>query len=138
MLKGEIFITKIDQGKLLNILSKTAAFNHEDRMLLKKLEDELSRANIIEPKDIPANVVTMNSKVRIEDLDTKEEDVITVVFPGHANYQEGRVSILAPIGTALLGYRVGDIIEWEMPRGIRRLKIKEILYQPEADRKDFS
>lgn len=138
MLKGEIFITKVDREKLVYLLERARSLNFEDRMLLKKLEDELRRAHIVDPKEIPPELVTMNSKVRIEDVDTGEEDVITVVFPGHANYQEGKVSVLAPIGTALLGYRVGDVIEWEMPRGFRRLKVKEILYQPEANNEDLA
>ena len=138
MLKGEIFVTKVDQQKLLGILSRGLFLAAEDRMLLKKLEDELARAHVIEPTEVPADVVTMNSQVRIEDVDTNEEDVYTVVFPSHANYTEGKVSVLAPLGTAILGYRVGDVIEWEMPRGIRRLKIKEILYQPEANNRDLS
>jgi regulator of nucleoside diphosphate kinase len=138
MLKGEIFITKVDREKLVYLLERARSLNFEDRMLLKKLEDELRRAHIVDPKEIPAELVTMNSKVRIEDVDTGEEDVITVVFPGHANYQEGKVSVLAPIGTALLGYRVDDVIEWEMPRGFRRLKVKEILYQPEANNEDLA
>jgi regulator of nucleoside diphosphate kinase len=138
MLKGEIFITKVDREKLVYLLERARSLNFEDRMLLKKLEDELRRAHIVDQKEIPAELVTMNSKVRIEDVDTGEEDVITVVFPGHANYQEGKVSVLAPIGTALLGYRVDDVIEWEMPRGFRRLKVKEILYQPEANNEDLA
>lgn len=138
MFKGEIYITKVDQEKLLSILSDAGDLKAEDRALLKTLEEELTRATIVNPKDIPPDIVTMNSKVRIEDMVTGEEDVYTVVFPGHANYQEKKISVLAPVGTALLGYRVDDIIEWEMPRGLRRLRIKEILYQPEANGKDLS
>ena len=138
MLKGEIFITKIDQEKILNILSRAGSLQHEDRMLLKKLEDELARAHIVDPKEVPPDVVTMNSRICIENLDTGEEETYTVVFPGHANYQENKISVLAPVGTALLGYRVGDVIEWAVPRGILKLKIKSILYQPEASGQDLS
>lgn len=138
MLKGEIFVTKVDQQKLLAILARGLFLSAEDRMLLKKLEDELARAHVVNPTEVPPDVVTMNSQVRIQDMETGEEDVYTVVFPGNANYQEGKVSVLAPLGTAILGYRKGDVIEWEMPRGIRRLKIKEILYQPEANHKDLA
>jgi regulator of nucleoside diphosphate kinase len=82
MLKGEIYITKVDQEKLLSILSETGYLKAEDRALLKMLEDELARARIVDPKDIPPDIVTKNSKVRIEDMVTGEEDVYTVVFPG--------------------------------------------------------
>jgi regulator of nucleoside diphosphate kinase len=58
--------------------------------------------------------------------------VYTLVFPSEANFDEGKISVLAPVGTAMLGYRVGDSIEWEVPSGRRRLKVEELIYQPEA------
>ncbi len=74
----------------------------------------------------------MNSKVALSDIDTSEEMTYTIVFPKDANIDEGKISVLAPMGTAMLGYRVGDIIEWQVPAGKRRIKIEKILYQPEA------
>ncbi|NLE65333.1 MAG: nucleoside diphosphate kinase regulator [Elusimicrobia bacterium] len=137
MRKDEIFITRVDRDKLVFIIEKTFSRNHEDRFLLKKLEDELKRAHIVDPREIPPDVITMNSKVCIKDLDTGEEEEVVLVFPGRANFEEGKISVLAPVGMALLGYRVGDVIEWEMPRGIRRLKVKKVLYQPESCSEDL-
>jgi regulator of nucleoside diphosphate kinase len=74
----------------------------------------------------------MNSRVRLTDAGTNEEQVYTVVFPSDANVEQRKISVLAPIGTAILGYRVGDMVEWRVPGGIRKLRIEEILYQPEA------
>ena len=74
----------------------------------------------------------MNSSVRLKDLDTKKELTYTLVFPSDADAGQNRISVLAPIGTALIGYRVGDIITWEVPAGRRRLKVEKIIYQPEA------
>jgi regulator of nucleoside diphosphate kinase len=74
----------------------------------------------------------MNSRVRLKDLETNEEKVYTLVFPSEANLEQQKISILAPIGTAILGYRVGDTVEWRVPGGIRKLRLEEILYQPEA------
>jgi regulator of nucleoside diphosphate kinase len=74
----------------------------------------------------------MNSEVYLRNLNTKEEIIYRLVFPEHADANQGWISILAPIGTALLGYRVGDVIEWKVPAGIARLKVEKILYQPEA------
>jgi len=74
----------------------------------------------------------MNSKVRLRDVGRQEEMVYWLVFPGNADPDQNKISILAPIGTALLGYRVGDIIEWKVPAGVTKLKVEEILYQPEA------
>ena len=74
----------------------------------------------------------MNSKVVVFDTDTREKMTCKLVFPSDANIDEGAISVLAPIGTAILGYSKGDIVEWPVPDGIRRIRIDEILYQPEA------
>jgi regulator of nucleoside diphosphate kinase len=74
----------------------------------------------------------MNSTACLIDLDTGEELVYTLVFPKDADIQQNKISVLAPIGTAMLGYSIGEIFEWRVPDGVRRLKVKELLYQPEA------
>jgi regulator of nucleoside diphosphate kinase len=79
----------------------------------------------------------MNSRVRLRDLDSGEKMQISLVYPSAADASAKKVSVLAPIGTAILGYRTGDTIEWEVPAGVRRLKIEDVLYQPEASG-DFS
>ncbi len=74
----------------------------------------------------------MNSKVRLRDMDTRKEAIYTLVYPAHADAAHNKISVLAPIGTAPIGYRVGDIITWEVPAGLKRLKVVEVIYQPEA------
>ena len=74
----------------------------------------------------------MNSRVRIEDADTGEQNVYTVVFPSDASVAEKKISVLAPIGTALLGSRAGGTVDWPVPAGMRTMRIQEVLYQPEA------
>ena len=74
----------------------------------------------------------MRSTVRLRDLDSGKEMIYSLVFPNEADVDEGRISILAPVGTAMIGYRIGDTIEWEVPSGLRRLRVEEVLYQPEA------
>jgi regulator of nucleoside diphosphate kinase len=96
------------------------------------LEEELDRAELVQQKDIPADVITMRSTVRLKDLATSEEMIYQLVFPTEANYEEGRISVLAPIGTAMLGYKRGDVIEWQVPSGSRRLSVEEVIYQPES------
>jgi regulator of nucleoside diphosphate kinase len=96
------------------------------------LERELDRAHVVDSKAIPKDVVTMNSRVRFADVCTGDERVCTLVFPGDANIDQNKISVLAPIGTAMLGYRVGDTIEWRVPSGDKQVRIEEILYQPEA------
>ena len=99
---------------------------------LKNLENELERAEVVPPEQIPPDVITMNSKVRLIDTDTGEETVYTLVFPENADLSQNKISVLAPVGTAMLGYRVGDTFEWDVPAGKLTFKVEEILYQPEA------
>lgn len=128
----DINITKYDLARLRELLQVGISFAERDRQSLESLQNELERAHIVEPTAVPHDVVTMNSHVRVKDLDTNDEKGWTLVFPSEANLEEQKISILAPIGTAILGYRAGDAVEWHVPGGIRKLRIEEILYQPEA------
>ena len=128
-----IHITKPDYERLTKLIEiareRESDTNHE---YLDRLENELDRAEMVQQQDIPADVITMRSTVRLKDLDTSEEMIYRLVFPTEANYDEGKISVLAPIGTAMLGYRRGDAIEWQVPSGVRRLSVEEVLYQPES------
>ncbi len=86
---------------------------------------------MVAPEKIPADVITMNSRVILTDLEDNSNLELTLVYPPDAQ-GEGKVSILAPIGTAMLGYRVGDVFEWDTPAGKASLRVDEILYQPES------
>jgi regulator of nucleoside diphosphate kinase len=100
------------------------------------LQDELARAEILDPANMPANVITMNStaRVRLEDAVLGDHDhELTLVYPRDADGRTDKVSILAPVGSALLGLRVGDAIDWPMPGGRNaRLHVLAIRYQPES------
>ncbi|NLW49726.1 MAG: nucleoside diphosphate kinase regulator [Candidatus Brocadiaceae bacterium] len=96
------------------------------------LMGELERARKVPSARVPADVVTMKSTVRIRDLDSDDTLVCTLVWPGEADFTEGKISVLAPIGLALLGSRVGQTIEWEVPAGKRRFVVEELVHQPEA------
>ena len=128
----DIYITDYDLTRLKELLQAGIGFAERDRPSLETLQGELDRAHIVQPTAVPHDVVTMKSRVRLTDVETNEEQVYTVVFPSEANIDERKISILAPIGTAILGYRVGDTVEWRVPGGIRKLRIEEVLYQPEA------
>ena len=132
MADKNIHITELDRKRLIDLITDAQSGEYRGSVYLEKLRGELNRANIVLPQEIPGDVITMNSKVALLDLDTQEEETYTLVYPENANSAEGRISILAPIGTAMLGYRVGDVFEWEVPAGKRRLKVDKILYQPEA------
>ncbi len=132
MRNRKIHVTDFDMQRLRQLLEGTKFWNERDRNYLEALEEELDRAITVPSKEIPSDVITMNSEVRVKDMDTGKEMTFRLVFPGEADYERGKLSILAPIGTALIGYRKGDIIEWNVPAGIRRLRVLEVLYQPEA------
>ena len=129
--KRTIYITEFDYERL-SALIKQVNPKSRDKLHLQKLTEELERGEIVEPQEIPPDVITMNSKVRLKDIDSGEEAIYTLVFPHNANIEQNKISVLAPIGTALIGYRVGDIITWEVPSGVKQLRVEEILYQPEA------
>jgi regulator of nucleoside diphosphate kinase len=132
MTERTIQITELDQKHLIELIVNAQAGEYRGSVYLEQLRGELERAQIVVPQDIPGDVITMNSTVALTDLDTGEEETYTLVYPENADTSQGRISILAPIGTAMLGYRVGDVFEWEVPAGKRRLKVEKILYQPEA------
>jgi regulator of nucleoside diphosphate kinase len=130
-MRDRIYITEADFEKLRRLVEGRRSGTGPDAGYLDILEQELDRADVVEAEAIPRDVVTMNSEVRLQDLDSDDIKVYRLVFPSQAR-TENSISILAPIGTAMLGYRVGDVIEWRVPKGIRRFKVLDVLYQPEA------
>jgi regulator of nucleoside diphosphate kinase len=123
-----IFITEADLKRLLLIIEGM----NNSRDDLRALRTELQNAQILKPSELPPDVISMNSKARLRDLGSGEEMTFTLVFPGNASVAHDRISVAAPIGTAMLGQRVGDEFEWQVPAGSVRLRVEEVLYQPEA------
>ena len=132
MEKRTIYITEYDLERLENLIIEAKRLDQRGNEYLESLEAELARGQLVAPSEVQPDVITMNSKVCLVDLDTNEEMVYVLVFPQDANITQSKISILAPIGTAMLGYRIGDEFTWQFPDGLRRLKVKQILYQPEA------
>jgi regulator of nucleoside diphosphate kinase len=127
-----IQITEFDLERLRKLIENAYHTEYRGSDYLVRLQTELDRAQVVPAREVSEAVVTMNSTVALLDLDTGEEETYTLVFPEKADLSNGRISILAPIGTAMLGYEVGDVFEWEVPAGKRRLRVERILYQPEA------
>jgi regulator of nucleoside diphosphate kinase len=127
-----LYITRQNFQYLWDILNGYHAASDQERANINRLKEGLDWANVVNVEDLPVDVVSMNSIVCLHDVDSGEEMKFTLVFPSRADYSENRVSVLAPVGSAVLGCRTGEVIEWEVPAGIKRLKIEEILYQPEA------
>ena len=132
VMKDTIYITSQDKQRLEELLAEAAVFDARKQGDLKALEEELRRAVIVDPKEAPADVITMNSRAELLDLDSGETVTFSLVFPPQANIDEEKISVLAPIGAGMLGYRVGDEFEWKVPEGVRRMKVTKVHYQPEA------
>ena len=125
-LENVIVITDQDFRRLLPILEQN------DTPASELLDGELHRATIVEQRRVSPDVVTMNSEVVYEDFATGARRAVRVVYPNDADASRGRISVLAPIGSALLGLKVGQDIEWQLPTGRRQIFVVEIRYQPEA------
>jgi len=127
-----IDITDFDARRLNAVLARYDDLPVSSRREVNRLRHELERARIVVSREVSERVVTMNSQVVLRDLDSGQEFTCRLSFPDDANVEAGRLSVLAPVGTAILGYREGNVIEWEVPAGTRRIRIEKILYQPEA------
>jgi regulator of nucleoside diphosphate kinase len=129
-----IVITRKDAARLRELLA-TRARAERDQDHLEKLADELERARIAEADEVPADVITIHSRIQVFDLVSGERRELTLVLPRESDASAGRISVLAPLGTALLGFRTGDVVEWQMPGGLRRLRIDNV--RPPADEPGF-
>lgn len=126
--KPSLVISELDSVRLEKLLDQPEWHGTEGA---EALAAELDRAEIVDSHDLPKNVVSMNSTVRLFDEALGGEIVLTLVYPQDVG--EGKISIMAPVGSALLGMKVGQQIDWPLPSGnTTRLKVLEVLYQPEA------
>lgn len=125
---NKITISSFDRDRLVKLLEKKKPHDGYSESLL----EELNRANIVEPKDVPPDVVTMNSRISFMD-DHGDEWAYWLVFPEDADLTQNRISILSPVGCALLGYQTGDKILLPTPRGRHMMTVKQVVYQPERE-----
>ena len=131
MPRRKIYITESDLRRLCNVVATELALDGGSNRHLAELIAELQRAEIVASDEVPDDVVTMNSTGVLRDLETDEVETYTLVYPNHADIARNRLSVLAPVGTAILGYHVGDVVRWRVPSGVRRLRVDEVLFQPE-------
>lgn len=127
-----IYITEPDLERLRELVGVARSCSELDQESLKALQAELDRASVVQAQAVPSDVITMHSQVRVRDLTTGEQMLFTLVYPRGADLEQGKISVMAPLGTALLGYRAGDVLDWRVPDGVHRLQIVEVVYQPEA------
>ena len=127
-----IVVTETDARRIRGLLAARVA-SELDQVHLEGLRVELERALVLEPESVPRDVITMNSRVLVHDLTSGERRELVLVLPVDADVAAQRISVLAPLGTALLGYREGDEVEWRMPGGLRRLRVVRVTQEAERD-----
>lgn len=127
---NSLIITERDLARLRTVIDL------HDTPAAEQLESELQRATVVDSHEVPPTVVTMDSEVVYEDLATGERRAVRIVFPNEADASRGKVSVMAPIGSALIGLSIGQEIEWRVPGGRKRIRVVEIRYQPEASASD--
>jgi regulator of nucleoside diphosphate kinase len=131
MSRTELLVTDTDFDRLKHLV-ESPRYRVSHAVLIPALREGLDRCRVVETTRVPNEVVTMHSKVRVRDLKTEDAETYTLVYPDGADISQGKLSVLAPLGTALLGVRVGQVVEFLAPGGARRLRVEKILYQPEA------
>lgn len=127
-----IYVTNSDKYRLLDLIPGMRGVSPMDDSNVDELRKEIARARIVAEEKIEAGVITMNSTVLVSLLDSGKAKLYTLAFPKDADFAKGKISVLSPLGTALLGYQEGDIVEWVAPAGTKKLKVEKVLYQPEA------
>lgn len=132
MSEERVVMNWLDVQKLKAQVFSGSKRHEKDQAHLEILKQEIARAGIVSPKDVPPDVVTLNSEVLVRDLANGDKMIYRLVFPWNADISKNQVSVLAPIGTALLGRRVGDSIRFRAPGRIREFQVEKVLYQPEA------
>lgn len=120
-----------DHARLHEVIESARRRGSASPRELAALETELGRAQVVAEADVPPGTVAMNSVVRVRDLDWDETETYTLVYPLDADIARNRISVLAPVGAALLGYREGDLIEWPVAGGVRRLRVKKVVADPD-------
>jgi len=126
-----IYITKHDLQRLKKLLHDISKGIHGKEFSIQELINEMNRAHVVSPKEIPENVVTMNSRVLLREVETGEDMTLWLVFPDKVDAVKNPVSILTPLGTAMIGCKMGDVFTWKSPDGIKQMEVLDILYQPE-------
>ena len=133
----EIMITKVDYSRLNALILRQLDENAYNLRELNFLNIEIKRARKIDSKKIDPDVVTMNSEVLLKFLKNGQTKTVKLVYPEKASFKDGLLSVLSPLGSAMLGYKKGDIVSFHSPGGIQTVRIDDILFQPEANGEDL-
>ena len=131
-MEAKILITELDYIRLSKIIGSARIEKSTELKNLEYLAHEIKRANRVDSKKIAPEFVTMNSVVQVFNKETKQSMTVKIVYPKDADFKNGKVSVFSPLGSALLGYKVGDKVLFDAPKGKVKIIIEKIEYQPEA------
>ncbi len=133
-----IRVTDLDSRRLQGLIRGSQVVGTRDANSVDSLEGHLDEAEVTPAAHIGPDVVTMGSEVQVTDLDRENTFVFHLVFPHLADASGGKVSVLAPLGMAVLGRSAGELVSWQVPAGVRRLRVDKVLYQPEREGRDIA
>lgn len=134
-MKGNIKITELDYLRISKLIQAARNDKSIEVKNLEVLAKEINRAEKVDSKSITPEFVTMNSVVQVVNEETKSKMVVKIVYPQEADFKKKYVSVFSPLGSALLGYKIGDTVHFSAPKGEVDITIQSIEYQPEADGK---
>lgn len=130
--RDQALVTQADHDRILRMLDRLTAAGHRRSDEISVMQECLADAQVVSPFDVPRNVITLNSRVRLCDVETGRRTTLTLVSPFETSLFGDQLSVVGPAGASLLGRRVGQIVTWTIGPKIRRYRIEEILYQPES------
>lgn len=140
MKSHSIVVSDVDMDQLSRLVRALRHSSSRDQQQLELLDQTLESAEVAESERMPRDIIRMNSRIRVLDLDTGKtgkKELYTLVFPEHADISTGLISVLAPVGIALLGHKKGEVIEARVPGGIRRLKVEQVRFKGEARKRSI-
>jgi len=126
LIVSDVILLKEDFEILNSYIKNVHGMQVNEKENFSKLYQEIKKAQIVDPEDFPSDVVRLDSTVIIKDLDSKRDLEVTIVLPQHADIKQKKISVLAPIGTALIGFRKGRKVSWNVPAGKKDFKIMEV------------
>lgn len=128
----QITMNSVDVERIQSSLKDARLSNRINVNEADALAQELRKAKLVDPHKVPSNLVTMNSIVEVRIIATDKTMRIQLVYPQDADIKKSKISILSPVGAAIIGYRQGDEVAWKVPAGETKIRIEKIVYQPEA------
>ncbi len=136
-MKNEIILSKLDYSKLNSMILNLLDSKDSNLLELNRLNIEIKQAKLVEPNKINPEYVTMNSVIEVVFAQSGTSKMLRLAYPDEANLNDGRISVLSPLGRALLGCRKGETVSFKVPDGIKTVTIRNVIYQPEANGVDL-